>query len=45
MSWAITAAYFAPGAVVGRLIGWFIIRPVNAVLGWFFRGFNRCSTG
>ena len=23
------------------MIGWFIIRPVNAVLGWFFRGFNR----
>ena len=21
-------------------MGWFIIRPVNAVLGWFFRGFN-----
>ena len=23
-------------------LGWFIIRPVNAVLGWLFRGFNRC---
>ena len=23
------------------LIGWLIIRPVNAVLGWLFRGFNR----
>ena len=22
-------------------MGWFVIRPVNAVLGWFFRGFNR----
>ena len=33
--------YFAPGAVVGGAIGWLIIRPVNAVLGWLFRGFNR----
>jgi multidrug efflux pump len=23
------------------VVGWFIIRPVNAVLGWLFRGFNR----
>ena len=22
-------------------VGWMIIRPVNAVLGWLFRGFNR----
>ena len=41
MSWAIAAAYFAPGAVAGGAIGWFVIRPVNAVLGWLFRGFNR----
>ena len=42
MSWAITAAtYFAPGAVAGGVIGLLIIRPVNAVLGWLFRGFNR----
>ena len=41
MSWAVTAAYFAPGAFVGGLIGWFLITPVNAVLGVFFRGFNR----
>ena len=41
MSWAITAAYFVPGAVAGGAIGWLIIRPVNAVLGWLFRGFNR----
>ena len=41
MSWAIAAAYFAPGAVAGGAIGWLIIRPVNAVLGWLFRGFNR----
>jgi multidrug efflux pump len=41
MSWAIAAAYFTPGAVAGGAIGWFIIRPVNAVLGWLFKGFNR----
>jgi multidrug efflux pump subunit AcrB len=43
--WAITAAFFAPGALVGGLLGWIIIRPVNAVLGWFFRGFNRLFDG
>ncbi len=36
------AVFFTPGALVGAVIGWFIIRPVNAVLGWFFRGFNLC---
>jgi multidrug efflux pump subunit AcrB len=41
MPWAVGAVYFIPGAIVGGLIGWFIIGPVNAVLGWFFRGFNR----
>ena len=30
-----------PGALAGGVVGWFVIRPVNAVLGWFFRGFNR----
>jgi multidrug efflux pump len=41
LTWAATAAYFAPGAVVGGLVGLAIIRPVNAMLGWLFRGFNR----
>jgi multidrug efflux pump len=41
LSWAATVAYFAPGAVVGGLVGLAIIRPVNAMLGWLFRGFNR----
>jgi multidrug efflux pump len=36
--WAVT---FAPGMVVGLPVGWFLIRPVNAVLGEFFRGFNH----
>ena len=35
------ASISSPGAVAGGAIGWLIIRPVNAVLGWLFRGFNR----
>jgi hypothetical protein len=27
--------------LAGSLIGWILIRPVNIVLGWFFRWFNR----
>lgn len=41
LPWALTAAYFAPGLLLGGLLGWFIIRPVNTVLGWVFRSFNR----
>jgi multidrug efflux pump subunit AcrB len=37
-AWGIT---FLPGLVVGLILGRLIIRPVNAVLGLFFRGFNR----
>ena len=33
-------AAFIPGALLGAGVGWFVIRPVNAVLGWCFRGFN-----
>jgi multidrug efflux pump len=39
--WVLTAEWFVPGMVAGALVGWIVIRPVNAVLGWFFRGFNR----
>lgn len=35
-TWALRAALFAAGSVVG----WIIAGPVNAVLGAFFRGFN-----
>ena len=31
----------SPGMVIGGAVGWVIIRPVNAVLGWLFRGFNK----
>ena len=41
----VNGACFRPGAGAGRLVGWFFIGPVNAGLGSFFRGFNRCSTG
>ncbi len=39
-AWLTSGAYFLPGLVAGCLVGWFLIRPVNAVLGWLFRGFN-----
>ncbi|HVS34237.1 MAG TPA: efflux RND transporter permease subunit [Gemmataceae bacterium] len=39
--WSVQAVYFAPGALLGGLAGWFIIHPVNAALGWCFRLFNR----
>ncbi len=41
MPWIHSAAAFAPGLVIGLVVGLAIIRPVNAVLGWLFRGFNR----
>jgi multidrug efflux pump len=40
LTWTATAVYFSPGLVAGLVVGWLIIRPVNAVLGWLFRGFN-----
>ena len=40
MSWAITAAYFAPGAVVGGVIGWLIIRPGERRAGLAVQGFQ-----
>ena len=41
LPWAVWVAAFTPGALVGGLAGWVLIGPVNAVLGWLFRGFNR----
>ncbi|HEV3260372.1 MAG TPA: efflux RND transporter permease subunit [Gemmataceae bacterium] len=43
--WLYRGATFSPGLLVGLVAGWFLIRPVNAVLGWFFRGFNRLFDG
>src|SRR5262249_17252554 len=34
------ATLFLPGAAIGGTFGWFIIRPVNWLLGQFFRAFN-----
>jgi multidrug efflux pump subunit AcrB len=40
--WAIVSTvYFIPGMLAGLVLGRFIIRPVNAVLGFLFGGFNR----
>jgi multidrug efflux pump subunit AcrB len=41
LSTALISAYALPGLLAGLLLGWIIIRPVNAVLGLLFRGFNR----
>ena len=41
MSWHDAAMYCIPAALVCGAIGRLVISPVNAVLGWLFRGFNR----
>jgi multidrug efflux pump subunit AcrB len=41
MWWPLLCLYASPGLLIGGLIGWLIIRPVNAVLGVIFRAFNR----
>src|SRR5262249_51266574 len=38
--WVIAAATVVPGAVAGGVVGWFVIRPVNAALAWLFAVFN-----
>jgi multidrug efflux pump subunit AcrB len=41
-TWALAMGwFFTPGVIVGCVVGWFIIQPVNAALGWFFGLFNR----
>jgi multidrug efflux pump len=40
-TWRTYGLLFLPGAIAGGALGWFIIRPVNWVLGKLFRGFNR----
>jgi multidrug efflux pump len=45
LTWTAIGVYFALGAVIGGAIGWLIIRPINTVLGWLFRGFNRLFDG
>jgi multidrug efflux pump subunit AcrB len=38
--WGGSVLLFIPGAIVGGIIGWLVIRWVNNALGVFFRGFN-----
>lgn len=38
---AIYGSLFVPVILLGGVIGWFIIHPVNKVLSFIFRGFNR----
>jgi multidrug efflux pump subunit AcrB len=40
LTWAIYLVLALPGALAGGALGWFLIRPVNGALGYFFRGFN-----
>jgi multidrug efflux pump len=37
---AVTLIYFAPGALAGGIAGWLLIKPINRLLAWLFRGFN-----
>ncbi len=37
---ALSVGLFVPGALAGGIVGWFIIGPVNWLLGRFFRAFN-----
>ncbi len=39
--WGIVAYYASPGFLIGGLFGWLTIRPINAILGWLFKWFNR----
>src|SRR5260221_131572 len=41
VTWGVYFALFLPGALAGGALGWFIIRPVNWILGKFFGAFNR----
>ena len=43
--WTITFLHALPGLLVGLLAGWFVVRPMNAILGWLLRGFNRAFEG
>jgi multidrug efflux pump len=43
--WTLIALHALPGFVVGLFVGWFTIRPLNAILGWLLRGFNHAFDG
>jgi hydrophobe/amphiphile efflux-1 (HAE1) family protein len=39
--WAAYALYFIPGALLGGILGWLIIKSVNRLLAVFFNWFNK----
>ncbi|MCE9561791.1 MAG: efflux RND transporter permease subunit [Planctomycetes bacterium] len=42
MPWGVAMAwYLSPGVLIGGLLGWFLIRPINSVLAWCFGRFNK----
>jgi multidrug efflux pump len=41
LKWQVYFVLAIPGAAAGGALGWFLIRPVNLVLGHLFQGFNR----
>jgi multidrug efflux pump len=41
LPYAVFTVGFLPGMLAGGVVGWFIIKPVNFVLGRFFKAFNR----
>lgn len=40
LGWPVLLTLATPGAVLGGVIGWYVIARVNAALAWVFRGFN-----
>jgi multidrug efflux pump len=41
LPWAIYSALFLPIIVMGGVLGWYVIKPVNRFLAFIFKGFNR----
>jgi multidrug efflux pump len=44
-TWGLYLGLFLPGALLGGVVGWLIIGPVNWLLGGCFRAFNWCFDG
>jgi len=40
VAWATALLAFLPGGIAGGIFGWLLIKPVNFVLGKFFKAFN-----
>jgi multidrug efflux pump len=39
--WTVIAVHALPGALLGLVAGWFVMRWLNVLLGWLLHGFNR----